>query len=109
MNATHWRRVSVILAGSLLLPMLGVRAQDAGEADKAKLEKTFPGKPNYSPALNRNFPTRPLFGDTHLHTAVSLDAGTAGARLNSCRRLPPGPGRAYHILVRPAGATDAAA
>ena len=30
----------------------------------------------FSPYVGRNFPTRPLFGDTHLHTAVSVDAGT---------------------------------
>jgi hypothetical protein len=35
----------------------------------------------YSPYAGRNFPTRPLFGETHLHTAISLDAGAAGARL----------------------------
>jgi hypothetical protein len=28
-----------------------------------------------------DYPTRVYFGDTHLHTAVSLDAGVAGARL----------------------------
>ena len=33
-------------------------------------------KPEYSPYAGRNFPTRPLFGDTHLHTSVSVDAGT---------------------------------
>ena len=33
-------------------------------------------KPEFSPYAGRNFPTRPLFGDTHLHTAVSVDAGT---------------------------------
>src|SRR5688500_17915133 len=30
----------------------------------------------FSPYVGRNFPTRVLFGDTHLHTAVSVDAGT---------------------------------
>ncbi len=38
----------------------------------------------YSPYAQRNFPDRPLWGDTHLHTAVSFDAGAFGARL-----LPP--------------------
>ena len=30
----------------------------------------------FSPYAGRNFPTRAFFGDTHLHTAVSVDAGT---------------------------------
>jgi hypothetical protein len=34
------------------------------------------GAPQYSPYAGRNFPTRVLWGDTHLHTAVSVDAGT---------------------------------
>ncbi len=33
-------------------------------------------KPQFSPYAGRSYPTRPLFGDTHLHTAVSVDAGT---------------------------------
>ncbi|MEA1889839.1 MAG: DUF3604 domain-containing protein [Pseudomonadota bacterium] len=33
-------------------------------------------KQEYSPYVGREFPTRVLFGDTHLHTAVSVDAGT---------------------------------
>jgi len=33
-------------------------------------------KPHYSPYAGRNFPTKVLWGDTHLHTAVSVDAGT---------------------------------
>jgi len=30
----------------------------------------------FSPYAGRNFPTRVFWGDTHLHTAVSVDAGT---------------------------------
>ncbi|MFN4142104.1 DUF3604 domain-containing protein [Aestuariivirga sp.] len=55
---------------------------DAGQVTKEKIEKVFPTKRPYSPYADRNFPTRPLFGDTHLHTAVSFDAGIFGARLS---------------------------
>ncbi|MCJ7452404.1 MAG: DUF3604 domain-containing protein [Steroidobacteraceae bacterium] len=34
----------------------------------------------YSPYA-RDYPTRPYFGDTHLHTSYSMDAGAFGARL----------------------------
>jgi len=40
-------------------------------------------EPSYSPYVGRNFPTRPLFGDTHLHTAISLDAFGLGNRLSA--------------------------
>ena len=36
---------------------------------------------SYSPYAGRNFPTMPLWGDTHLHTGNSFDAGAFGARL----------------------------
>src|SRR5574339_916037 len=55
-------------------------AQDTGTPDQKKIEKVFP-KPPYSPYTGRNFPTRPFFGDTHLHTSFSMDAGAFGARL----------------------------
>jgi hypothetical protein len=54
---------------------------DIGAADKAALEKVHASKPAYSPYAGRNFPTRPMFGDTHLHTSFSMDAGAFGARL----------------------------
>src|SRR3954471_1450523 len=64
-------------------------AQDTGTLDKAKADKAYPAKPPYSPYAGRNFPTRPLFGDTHLHTSFSFDAGAFGARL--------GPSDAYRF------------
>ncbi len=45
------------------------------------LENVFPKKPPYSPAVDHRFPERVYWGDTHLHTAISLDAGAAGCRL----------------------------
>jgi hypothetical protein len=63
-------------------PGLGAPEQEAAE-------KAFPSKPPYSPYAGRHFPTRPLFGNTHLHTSFSMDAGAAGARL--------GPRDAYRL------------
>jgi hypothetical protein len=44
------------------------------------LSAAYTGK-SYSPYAGRNFPSRPLWGDSHLHTANSFDAGAFGARL----------------------------
>jgi Protein of unknown function (DUF3604) len=49
--------------------------------EKETVKKAFPSKPPYSPYAGRSFPTRPFFGDTHLHTSFSMDAGAFGARL----------------------------
>ncbi len=46
-------------------------------------------KPGYSPYAGRNFPTRVLWGDTHLHTSLSLDARAFGVTL--------GPEEAYRF------------
>ena len=72
--------VACVIA-SIGLPALAAEQTDIGQADQGTLEKVHPLKPNYSPYVGRNFPTRPLFGDTHLHTSFSLDAGAFGARL----------------------------
>lgn len=53
---------------------------DAGNLNKAKAGQAFKERP-YSPYADRNFPTRPFFGDQHLHTSFSMDAGAFGARL----------------------------
>jgi hypothetical protein len=62
-------------------------ASDIGIIDQEGLAKILPTRPPYSPYAGRNFPTRPLFGDTHLHTSFSMDAGAAGARLGPVEAL----------------------
>jgi hypothetical protein len=52
-----------------------------GPPDKGQAERAHPAKRPYSPYAGRDFPTRPFFGDTHLHTGFSMDAGAFGARL----------------------------
>jgi hypothetical protein len=79
--------LAALLAGALLTSGFNAVAAEtsgvgiANTADKAKIEKSYPSKPHYSPYAGRNYPTRPLFGDTHLHTGFSMDAGAFGARL----------------------------
>ncbi len=45
------------------------------------LEDAFKPQRPYSPYAGRNFPTQVFWGDTHLHTGMSMDAGAFGARL----------------------------
>jgi hypothetical protein len=73
----------------LVLVAMPLLAQDTGEPDKAAIEKSLPAKRPYSPYAGRSFPTRVYWGDTHLHTDLSFDAGAAGARL--------GPSDAYRF------------
>jgi hypothetical protein len=71
-----------VLAAAFLSSSIGFSAaQDMGTLDKEKAEQAFKQAPAYSPYVNRDFPTRPFFGDTHLHTSFSFDAGAFGARL----------------------------
>jgi hypothetical protein len=44
------------------------------------LSGLYPGKA-YSPYAQRRFPSNVYWGDTHLHTGLSMDAGLFGARL----------------------------
>ena len=45
------------------------------------LKEAFPAQKHFSPYAGRNFPTQVYWGDTHLHTGMSMDAGAFGARL----------------------------
>ncbi len=52
-------------------------ASDAGTLSKEAADAAHRKRP-YSPYADRKFPTRPFFGDTHLHTGSSFDAGAFG-------------------------------
>ena len=64
-----------ILTLFLALPGAAL-AQDSAGLDAAD----FKGRP-YSPYADRDYPTRLLFGDVHVHSGLSADAGGGGTRL----------------------------
>jgi hypothetical protein len=51
-----------------------------GDAYMEKKDMEAPRR-EFSPYANRGFPTNVYFGDTHLHTSLSIDAGSFGNRL----------------------------
>ncbi len=75
--------VATLIGGLLFSAALAAQSvtTDIGTIDRASVEKGFASKTPYSPYAGRNYPTQPFFGDTHLHTAFSMDAGAFGARL----------------------------
>jgi Protein of unknown function (DUF3604) len=82
-------KIAAAAAAAVAVPVLAQVQTDVGTLDKEQAAKGFPSKPPYSPYAGRDFPTRPFFGDTHLHTSFSMDAGAFGARL--------GPADAYRF------------
>src|SRR6185436_9624271 len=66
-----------LLGSAIALP---ARAQEPAPPAET-LKDAFPTRKEYSPYAGRNFPTRVFWGDTHLHTSASMDAGAFGNRL----------------------------
>jgi hypothetical protein len=56
-------------------------ASDIGSPDPEVVKGLYPGKA-YSPYAQRSFPSRVYWGETHLHTGLSLDAGLFGCILD---------------------------
>ncbi len=67
-------------AASALIAGLAGPALSQIHPTEESVEGTFPDQP-FSPYANRTLPERPLWGDTHLHTGLSLDAGAFGNTL----------------------------
>jgi hypothetical protein len=78
------RSLAVIASAALAVGLTGaaVRADDDTPAPPKK-------KIAYSPYPEKNFPNRVYFGDTHVHTSYSTDAGMIGNTL--------GPDEAYRF------------
>jgi hypothetical protein len=74
----------VLLAGAALLAVKPVQGQIIADTSKASIDR-----PEYSPHLHRGYPLRVFWGDTHLHTSYSTDAGMIGNYL--------GPDEAYRF------------
>ena len=64
---------------SFILLVSPAMASDIGTPDKDVIIKgsLYPGK-GYSPYAQRSFPSNVYWGETHLHTGLSLDAGLFG-------------------------------
>ncbi len=76
------KKVIIFTFSMLLLGAVVAAAQTEGgmQVDEEQLSDIISDKP-YSPFAGRTFPSRPLWGDSHLHTSSSFDAGGFGNRL----------------------------
>lgn len=83
------RRSEVAGTVVALLMALGPAMRAAAQDVPVDAKNVRLGKPEYSPYLDRGYPDRVYFGDTHCHTAMSTDAGMIGTRL--------GPEEAYRF------------
>ena len=85
MERKHFYSISKSLLPMACLCMIAgpANAQDINpyHTDKKIAEQAHTTEQPYSPWVNQNFPQRPLFGDTHLHTAQSFDAVSFGTSL----------------------------
>jgi hypothetical protein len=79
---THLHPCVAALAflGLSLITLPAQQASDVGTLNQETADAAFKKRP-YSPYADHKFPLRPYFGDTHLHTGFSMDAGAFGCRL----------------------------
>ncbi len=76
MNMHHIKKTVLIITVFAITTNLAL-AQDVPVSEATV---KVPGK-HYSPYVGRNIPDRVLWGDTHLHTSLSPDAGLTGTTL----------------------------
>ena len=81
-------RACATLIAVLTLHSQALAQQDAGTPDPETFNELYPGEA-YSPYAQRSFPSQVYWGETHVHTGLSLDAGLFGNTL--------GPEEAYRF------------
>ena len=80
-SSRSFKAARTVSLAAMALAFLGMPATaQEGDEPNALTPTIQAGRP-YSPYAQRNFPTMVLFGDTHVHTALSADAGGGGTRL----------------------------
>ena len=73
--------IVLVLGGASAGAQEAQNAGDAGLINPEAAAHAFP-KRGFSPYAGRNYPTRVFWGDQHVHTGWSVDAGAFGATLN---------------------------
>ena len=79
-NPRFYSRLSLNILSVIVLVASATTTLAQITPAKESLSGLYPGKA-YSPYAQRSFPDRVFWGDTHLHTGLSMDAGLFGARL----------------------------
>ncbi|OEU54899.1 MAG: hypothetical protein BA862_00770 [Desulfobulbaceae bacterium S3730MH12] len=75
------RSLVTALFTTILMSSEPAAASDGWTPTTDILSNAYTGKV-YSPYARRGIPEKPLWGDSHLHTALSMDAGLFGNRLS---------------------------
>ena len=74
MKVVTKKTITLSVVVLMAIPVLG---SDIGTPNTEVLKGIYPGK-TYSPYAQRSFPSNVYWGETHLHTGLSLDAGLFG-------------------------------
>jgi len=82
------RLVAIAITTALVTVLGSTTIAQEPPPERESLENAFK-EDSFSPYANRSFPSQVFWGDTHLHTSISMDAGAIGNRL--------GPDEAYRF------------
>lgn len=71
----------VVVSAALLVPAVPAAEDTYAGYDSEPTRGDHIGEKEYSPYLDIGYPQRVFWGDTHVHTSYSTDAGMIGNRL----------------------------